>query len=166
MISKRNQLVRVFSLVVPSTDEECPDVNDMFFFGNWTINTSTDGRTSLVQGKSLLCLCHTNRNHDVLARTRCHQWSVSAATTVVYLTVDVESSLFFEAKHNTLSERRELASTESGPVGKNVCLGLCWRVNETALCWRVNDTALGSYTGRGPVTAGRHLVGNLELIRR
>ena len=157
MISKRNQLVRVFSLVVPSTDEECPDVNDMFFFGNWTINTSTDGRTSLVQGKSLLCLCHTNRNHDVLARTRCHQWSVSAATTVVYLTVDVESSLFFETKLNTLSERRELASTESGPVGKNVCLGLCWRVN---------DTALGSYKGRRPVTAGRHLVGNLELIRR
>ena len=104
-----------------------------------------------------ICLCHTNRNHDVLARTRCHQWSVSAATTVVYLTVDVESSLFFETKLNTLSERRELASTESGPVGKNVCLGLCWRVN---------DTALGSYKGRGPVTAGRHLVGNLELIRR
>ena len=69
----------------------------------------------------------------------------------------VESSLFFEAKLYALSERRELASTESGPVGKNVCSGLCWRVN---------DTALGSYKGRGPVTAGRHLVGNLELIRR
>ena len=135
------------------------------FFGNWTtIHQLTAERVSYRASLfssclelCSICLCHTNRNHDVLARTRCHQWSVSAATTVVYLTVDVESSLFFETKLNTLSERRELASTESGPVGKNVCSGLCWRVN---------DTALGSYKGRRPVTAGRHLVGNLELIRR
>ena len=90
----------------------------MFFFGNWiTIHQLTAERVSYRASLfssclelCSICLCHTNRNHDVLARTRCHQWSVSAATTVVYLTVDVESSLFFETKLNTLSERRELAS--------------------------------------------------------